>query len=121
MQNFENIIAWRKAMDLAKKAYKFTLKLPDSEKFGLISQIQRCAVSIPSNIAEGSQRGPKEFLRFMDIAFGSLAELKTQTILSSELYEHSVTAEIKYQLLEEANEVGRIMNGLYKSINPLKS
>lgn len=73
---------WIKSMDLVEEIYIFTNKLPDSEKFGLISQMRRAVVSIPSNIAEGAARkGGKEFIQFIHIALGSLAELETQYLI----------------------------------------
>lgn len=73
-------------MDLVEKIYKFTLDIPDSEKFGLISQMRRSVVSIPSNIAEGAVRkGDKELIQFIHIALGSLAELETQYLIAVKL------------------------------------
>ncbi len=78
---------WQKAIELTEHIYLFTQLLPSEEKFGLTSQMRRCSVSIPSNIAEGASRhSDKEFLRFLNIAKGSLAELETQLILCSRLY-----------------------------------
>ena len=77
---------WQLGMRLVKDIYQLTRRFPDSEKFALCSQMQRAAVSIPSNIAEGAARsGNKEFLHFLSIARGSLCELETQVIISSEL------------------------------------
>ena len=77
---------WQLGMRLVKDIYQLTRRLPDSEKFALCSQMQRVAVSIPSNIAEGAARsGNKELLHFLSIARGSLCELETQVIISSEL------------------------------------
>lgn len=74
-------------MNLVKQVYALTTELPANEKFGLISQIQRCAISIPSNIAEGSGRSSeKEFLHFLNISISSSYELETQLILLDELY-----------------------------------
>jgi four helix bundle protein len=75
----ERLEVWQDSMELVKLIYLFCKTLPDSEKFGLISQMQRAAVSIPSNIAEGAAReSTKDYLRFLAIARGSLAELETQ-------------------------------------------
>ena len=74
-------------MNLVKQVYALTTELPVNEKFGLTSQIQRCAISIPSNIAEGSGRSSeKEFLHFLNISISSSYELETQLILLDELY-----------------------------------
>ncbi len=77
---------WKKSMDLVTCIYKITALFPDSEKFGLISQMRRAAVSIPSNLAEGSARkGNKELQQFLYIAIGSLAELETQYLIALRL------------------------------------
>jgi four helix bundle protein len=77
---------WKKAMDLVEKIYSISHSFPDSERFGLTSQIRKAAVSIPSNIAEGSARkGDKELLRFITIAIGSVAELETQYLIAIRL------------------------------------
>lgn len=81
-----NLLIWQKGMELAKLNYAATNLFPKQELYGLVSQMNRCAVSIPSNIAEGSQRtSDKEFSQFILYAKGSLAELQTQTILSGNL------------------------------------
>lgn len=82
MNNYKELNIWKKGMQLVEEIYFLTKKLPDDEKFGLISQIKRCSVSIPSNIAEGAGRNSnKEFTRFLSIANGSTTELETQLIL----------------------------------------
>jgi len=86
MHNFRQLQIWNEAMQIAKNSYLILSNLPPSEKFGLMSQISRCAVSVPSNIAEGSSRSSnKEFAHFLSIALGSLFELETQLLLSKEL------------------------------------
>ena len=86
IHNFKELLVWQKAIDLAVYAYQLTGFFPKEEKFGLVSQIQRCAVSIPSNIAEGSGRvSNKEFQHFISIAMGSSFELETQVIIGSKL------------------------------------
>ena len=83
MSGFEQLKVWQKGIDLVIKVYKITESFPKSEMYGLFSQLRRCAVSIPSNIAEGSSRNnPKEFTQFLYIAQGSLSELDTQLILA---------------------------------------
>lgn len=79
MQTYRDLVVWQKAIELARQTYALTNKFPPEERFGLVSQMQRAAVSIPSNIAEGKLRGsPKEFSHFLRIAFGSGGELETQ-------------------------------------------
>jgi len=102
-------------MQLATVVYTLTPSFPKFEAFGLSSQMQRAAVSIPSNIAEGHARdSTKEFLRFISIAIGSVAELETQLILAEQLnyIEESKLAE----LLEKTGEVGRMLRGLQHSL-----
>lgn len=82
----QDLIIWKKSMELVKDVYLLTQDLPNEEKFGLLTQIRRCAVSIPSNIAEGAGRNnPKEFYQFLGIAQGSCYELETQLILLVDL------------------------------------
>lgn len=86
MRDFRKLEIWAKGMVLVKEIYVLTKQLPDNEKFGLVSQMQRCAVSIPSNIAEGCSRNSElEFKRFLEIAIGSAFELETQIIICNEL------------------------------------
>lgn len=83
MHNFKELVIWREAMQLAKQVYEVTASFPLNEKYGLISQMNRCVISIPSNIAEGSGRGSdKEFIHFLSIALGSAFELETQILLA---------------------------------------
>lgn len=86
IRNHEKLEVWQDAMELVIEVYRYTGKLPATEKFGLVSQMQRASVSIPSNIAEGAARGStKEYLRFLGMARGSLAELETQIKISQRL------------------------------------
>jgi four helix bundle protein len=83
---YKDLVVWQKAMDLTVEVYKLTERFPDGEKYGLVSQMRRCSVSIPSNIAEGKLRGSdKERDRFFAIAFASGGELETQIELSKRL------------------------------------
>lgn len=87
IQSFKELVVWQKSMDVAVCAYAVCDKLPRQESYGIISQIQRSAVSIASNIAEGQQRNsPKEFKQFLGIARGSAAELETQLLLVNKVY-----------------------------------
>ena len=84
--NFKELIVWQKSIALVKAIYEITKRFPPEEKFGLISQIRRCSVSIPSNIAEGqARRTTGDFIRFISNAEGSLAECETQLIIAVEL------------------------------------
>lgn len=84
--HFKDLLVWQKGMELAEHVYRLTEKFPADERFGLVSQMRRAAVSVPSNIAEGQARqSTREFLQFLSHAMGSLAELETQVILSERL------------------------------------
>ena len=86
MHNYNNLQIWQQAMDLVEEIYKLTASFPIEEKFGMVSQMTRAAVSIPSNIAEGAGRNlDKDFAHFISIAIGSLYELNTQIVLSERL------------------------------------
>jgi four helix bundle protein len=86
VQSYRDLVAWQKAMELVTKIYRVTKKFPKEEIFGLVSQIRRSAVSIPSNIAEGKGRlSKREFRQFLGNARGSLAELETQILIAQNL------------------------------------
>lgn len=86
MRNFRKLDIWNDSRKLVKDIYLLTSQLPDTEKFGLISQMNRCAISVPSNIAEGSAKeSQKDFIRFLQISLGSAYELETQIILCTDL------------------------------------
>jgi four helix bundle protein len=83
---YRDLLVWRKSVDLVKEIYQLTKPFPVEERFGLVSQMRRAAVSIPSNIAEGqARRTTGEFIQFVSQAEGSLAELDTQLVLAEEL------------------------------------
>lgn len=114
MGDFKQLIVWNKAMRLTKLAYSLTAQLPTVEAFGLKSQIQRSAVSIPSNIAEGSKRGTKrDFVQFLRIAHGSLAELETQIYLVEEVYPGVLVQDQKGLI----QEVGRMLFTLIRKLS----
>ncbi len=110
MHNFKELKIWNNSMDLAVEVYKQTNSFPSEEKFNLISQIRRSAVSIPSNIAEGSGRNyDKEFNQFLGIARGSSFELQTQLILSNRL---EFLEEVKFNELNNSiSEIQRMITG----------
>src|SRR3981081_1216632 len=85
-QNYKDLVVWQKGIALAKATYQITAKFPGEEKFGLVSQMRRAVVSIPSNIAEGQARHTTgEFIQFISHAEGSVAEVDTQLFLAVEL------------------------------------
>jgi four helix bundle protein len=107
--------AWKRSFNLVKEIYQLTNEFPREEKFGIISQMRRCAVSIPSNIAEGAARNTnKEFLNFLHISLGSLSELDTLISLSKEL--NFISEEQELELLDKINIIGKLIFGLIKSI-----
>ena len=86
IKSYRDLLIWQKGIAFVKRVYQETSHFPDSERYGLISQIRRAAISIPSNIAEGQARQHSgEFRQFLFIALGSIAEIETQIILSQEL------------------------------------
>ena len=106
MNNYKELIVWQKSMNLVEKVYNLTLMFPKEEKYGLTSQIQRSAVSIPSNISEGAGRNSnKEFRNFLGIANGSINELSTQLELS---------LRIGYLKVNELEEVFKLINEIQK-------
>ena len=119
-QSYHDLLVWQKGLVLAKEIYKLTAGFPSEEKFGLISQMRRAAVSVPSNIAEGQARNtPGEFAQFISYAEGSLAELDTQLTLAIELA--FVTSEKARFSLDAVAELRRMLNGLRRAISAPKS
>jgi four helix bundle protein len=104
IRSFRDLTVWQKSFELTEGVYKITTQLPKEEKFGLASQLQRCATSIPSNIAEGCSRNNRgEYLHFIGIARGSAAELETQLLLTQKIYNINLHEEIK--LLTEVRKM----------------
>jgi four helix bundle protein len=116
--SYRDLVAWQRGMALAKMIYVASAQFPREETFGLKSQMRTCAVSVPSNIAEGQGRTTRgEFHQFLGQARGSLYELETQTLLASEL--GYLSNEQRETLIRESRDVGRILNGLMSSIRPV--
>ncbi len=112
--SFKSLIVWQKSFELAKLVYAVSAHLPKNEVYGLSSQMRRCAVSIPSNIAEGNQRNNvKEYRQFIGIAKGSAAELETQLLLCESIYIVDVTSG-----LELLVEVQKMLGALSRSLAP---
>jgi len=119
-QSYRDLLVWQKGIVLAKQIYKLTSAFPSEEKFGLISQMRRAAVSVPSNIAEGQARHTTgEFILFISHAEGSLAELDTQVTLATEL--GFLTAAQAGPCAESISELRRMLNGLRRVIGGQKS
>jgi len=107
--NFRELKIWQKSKALCLEVYKVTKEFPSDERFGLTNQIRRCSVSIPSNIAEGCGRNTeKQLVNFLNISMGSLTELDTQIIISSEI--GYINEDKSNELLREINELEKMIN-----------
>ena len=114
MQGYKELIVWQKAMDLVEAIYRVTQSFPRSEVYGLANQMQRAAVSVPSNIAEGhGLKQTQAYIRHIAIASGSLAELETQLEISDRL---GYLPSDERTVIAQANEVGRMLSGLRQSL-----
>jgi len=114
-QNYRDLKVWVKAIDLVEECYRITKTFPKHELYGLSSQIQRAAISIPANIAEGWQKlYRKEFIRYLTIAHGSLAELETHLEIAYRL--KYVGIEEKDGFFGKTAEIGRMLTGLRLSL-----
>ncbi len=115
LKRYRDLIVWQKAMNLVTLLYKITMQFPVDEKFGLISQIKRSAVSIPSNIAEGYGRNyRKDYSRFLQIARGSLFENQTQVEIAVNL--SFIKTEDLKEVQELSLEVEKMLNSLIKKL-----
>ena len=115
MAGYRELKVWQSAMLLAEEAYGLCGSFSKQEIYGLTSQLQRSAVSIPSNIAEGQGRNsPNEFRHFLGIALGSLAELETQILLAQRF--NYITEQQSGKVLQLADEIGKMLKGLQKSL-----
>ena len=119
VHNFRELNVWQKGIELSKRIYQFTSTFPTEEKYGLKSQIQRSAIAIPSNIAEGCGRNsPKDTLQFLYIARGSAYELETQIYLSAD-FEY-INEKQQGQLLRNVEELKKLLNGFINYYKTLK-
>ena len=117
INSYRDLVVWQLSMALAEGVYRLVARFPAEERFGLALQLRRVAVSIPSNIAEGSNYGAnRQYRHHLRIALGSEGELQTQLELSKRL-KLAPSAEVR-PLIEQASEVGRMLNGLIKSLIP---
>lgn len=115
LKNYQELIAWQKAMDLVEEVYKASRDFPREDIYGLTGQIRRAAVSIASNIAEGQgRRTTADFLRHLSIAYGSLREVETQILIARRL--KYITQTRLEEVMNLAGEVGRLLNGLMASL-----
>ena len=115
IRSYQDLEVWQQGIALVTAVYRVTLSFPKHETYGLTSQIQRAAVSVPSNIAEGHERDyTKEFLRHLSVAIGSLAELETLIELASRLYRIQSTH--LDELVGSADEVGKMLRGIQQKL-----
>lgn len=115
MKTFRDLLIWQKSMALVTKIYLKTNTFPKEEAYNLTSQIRRCAVSIPSNIAEGYGReGNKDYLRFLNISLSSLFELQTQIEISKNI--GFINDDIFKELYEDAREIERMLTSFINKI-----
>ena len=117
MKCFKDLVVWKRGIDLVEDIYALTANFPANEQFGLVSQMRRAAVSIPSNIAEGQGRkSTKEFMQFLYIAKGSLAEIETQLIICERLMFVDDTQE----MIEKMKILRIMLNGLINKLSNRK-
>lgn len=115
ISHYRDLDVWKMGIEIVKEVYQKTKTFPVEEKFGLTMQMQRAAVSIPSNIAEGFRRNyNKEFKQFLHIALGSCAELETQIIISKEI--SYLTEKCSNLLLEQIDHLGRMLTNFIKRL-----
>ena len=118
-QGYRDLVVWQKGIELAREIYLLTKNLPSDEKFGLVSQMRRAAVSVPSNIAEGQARHTTgEFIQFISHAEGSVAELDTQLTLCQDL--NLLTSEDSTKAANLLEELCRMLNSLRRKLSPAK-
>lgn len=115
IKSHRDLMVWRKAMDLAKAIYQLTDGLPKKEEYRMTAQLVRAAISIPANIAEGNARGTrKDYAYFVSVARGSTAELETLLTIVAET--NMAPAAQVAEIIKNAEEVGRMLNGLRRSL-----
>ena len=115
LENFKELNVWQKSYDLCLMIYKITKKYPNEETYGLVSQLRRVAVSVPSNIAEGyGRKTTTDYIRFLYIAYGSICELETQILLSGDL--GYIKESIHTETLDNVTEIERMLKGLINSL-----
>lgn len=115
MNRYKNLEIWKRSMKMAVEVYIITENYPDSEKYGLVSQLRRASVSVSSNIAEGAGRGSnKDFKRFLDIAYGSLYEIETQIMISDHL--HYIDSKKREELCDEVNQIQKMIYSFSKKL-----
>ena len=116
INSYRDLVVWKKAIELTVDCYRFTAEFPRTETCGITLQLRKSAASVPANIAEGrGRRTTREFLRFIDIAYGSLTELETHIHLAMRL--GYCTVDVTDALLARTDEIARMLNGLRRSLD----
>jgi four helix bundle protein len=119
VNNYKDLIVWQKAILMVKSVYEISASFPDSEKFGLVQQVRRAAVSIPSNIAEGwGRKSSGSFSQFLKIAKGSLCEVETQLIIAVEL--NFIEEEKIKEINNLSEEISRMIRSLVDTLESTK-
>ena len=115
IETYRDLDIWKKGIEVVKDVYKLTEKFPKQEAYGLVSQMRRSAISIPSNVAEGFKRyHNKEYRQFLYVTLGSCAELETQITITKELKYIQKSEEVI--LLEKLDHIGRMITSLLKKL-----
>jgi four helix bundle protein len=113
LKSHKDLVVWQKSIELVSSIYLLTQSFPEAERFGLISQLRRASVSVPSNIAEGAARNSKkEFIQFLYISLGSLSEIETQLIIAEKLK----LIDDKTEVQESVDEIRKLILGLIRSL-----
>jgi len=114
VRSYRDLRVWQQAVDLAEATYRATEHFPADERYGLVTQLRRAAVSVASNIAEGHARSLGDYLRYLVVSSGSLTEMETQFVLSERL--GFLPPEQVESLLQACDQIGRMLGGLRKSL-----
>lgn len=115
MKTYKDLLVWQKSCDFTAKIYKITANFPQSEIYGLTSQLRRASVSVVSNLAEGSKRGRKEFCQFIKIAQGSGAEIEAQLIVSKNI--GYIPEKDFVEITNDLDDIMKMLTGLLKKIS----
>jgi four helix bundle protein len=115
INGYRDLLVWQRAMDLAVDSYRLTARFPATERYGLTLQLRKSAASVPANIAEGrGRRSTAEFIRFLNISYGSLTELETHLLLAERL--GYCSTDETGEMIRRSEEIGRMLNGLIASL-----
>lgn len=116
IRSYRDLRVWQQSIDLVESTYRVTKTFPDTERYGLVAQVRRAAVSVASNIAEGHARSTGDYVRHLFISSGSLAEMETQFIVSRRL--GFLSDSDTEDLLQSCDQIGRMLGAIRKSLGP---